>query len=149
MAYATYADAVAIYGESYVTVLSDRDGEGLADELSLERHFQIASDQMDGYMLGRYPLPLPIVPSNFVKVCVDLALYNAAPTQDVRTEELRARYEDAVRYLEMIAANKVRLAISPDIIADNTAVSTTLDVGGATVLPGVRGFDPRVMRSIL
>lgn len=144
-AYATIEDAIAIYGEPYVSVLCDRDDNGLPDRTALTRHLEIATSHMDGYLLGHYPLPLANPPAHFVKLCVDIALYNAAPTQDVRTDELRQRAEDATRYLELLAAGKVRLETAEDIVGGGTQVL----IADANVRPSVRGFPPAVLKAVL
>jgi phage gp36-like protein len=138
--YATIAQAEELYGTDYVTVACDRDQDGLPDTASLERHLSIASRQMDGYVLGRYALPLATPPEHFIKICVDIALYNSVPTQGVRTDEMRKRYDDAVKYMEMIAKNQVKLETSPDTTSPNQTVQSTISVGTSAVQCGVRGF---------
>lgn len=108
MAYATVADAIAHWGEAAITLVCDRDGDGVLDEPEFERQLTIASQQMDGYLIGRYPLPHPNPPEIAKKLCVDIAVYNSTPGADTRTDEMRRRYEDAMKYMQMVAENKIK-----------------------------------------
>lgn len=155
-AYATYADAIRIYGESYVIVPSDRDSDGIAEKASFDENLLIASSHMDGYLFGHYPLPLVTADPMLTKVCVDLAIYNSAPTQDVRTDEMRRRYEDAILWLEKVAAGKIQLVVDPVPGADTaTRNPVTIDVVrcgdpcGSNAVRPQRGFDPCILKSIL
>lgn len=117
MAYATTADAVLLYGEAQVAVLCDRNGDGVVDASSFQHHLDAAADQMDAYLMGRYPLPLDPaqweIPAYFKRLNVDIALYNAAQTDDVRTLEITKRNDAALAFMLLIAQNRVKLANVP------------------------------------
>lgn len=141
--YATVAQAEDIYGSAYIAVCCDRDADGNVDPTSFDKHLSIASREINGYLLGRYPLPLATPPENFQKLCVDIAVYNAAPTADVRTDEMKTRYEAAIRYLEKVAENKIKLELAPDTTAINasqTASVTTNRVVNIALASGARVF---------
>jgi len=129
MAYATVLTAISLYGEDAVIVGTDRDKDGARDTGVFELFLDAATNEIDGYLAGRVPLPLIPVPKNIAIYCVDIAMYRSRPTADVLTEEITKRYDAAVRYLEMVATNKIRL-VAPD--------PTDPNVVGATVNSAVQ-----------
>jgi phage gp36-like protein len=150
VAYATQADAELLYGVSYVAVACDRNLDGTLDASSFTLHLAVATDTMDGYLLGRYPLPLLTPPAIFKKLCVDIAIYNAVPTADVRTLEMRARYDDAIRYMELLAANKIKLKIDVDVtVANASQQSSTTSRRQMSFDCGAREFRADNLRKIL
>lgn len=150
MAYATIADAETLYGAAYIATVCDRDLDGSVDTTSFEMQLQVATDQMDGYLLGRYPLPLETPPAIFKKTCIDIACYNAAPTQDVRTEEMRKRFDDAIRYMEQIACNKIKLKIAEDTTTVNESHrAETVPSRQMTFATGARTFTLKNLGRIL
>lgn len=116
MAYATVEDAILMYGEGTVVVCCDRNLDGALDTSSFQSHLDNASSQMDAFLLGRYPLPLTTngieVPGYFKQACVDIALYNATPTADVATLQIKTRRDDAIALLTMIAKNTLKLGLA-------------------------------------
>ena len=72
-------------------------------------------DLIDGYLRGRYPLPITNVPGVVKSLAVDIALYYLASRKGIRegTPEvtLRVKFEDAVRYLRDIQAGKADIGI--------------------------------------
>jgi phage gp36-like protein len=141
-----------LYGAGFVTVACDRNVDGSLDTASFEYHLQVASDQIDGYLLGRYNLPLATPPAIFVKVCVDLAIYNACPTADVLTNEIRDRNKAALEYMRDIAANRVKLIIAPSTTEPNRAqhpqIDTQVEVRRMLVT-GSREFKTESLRRLL
>lgn len=127
MAYATVTQATDLYGTAYITIACDRDGNGTLDTTSFEKHLATASKQIDAYLLGRYALPLSSPPEYFQKLAVDIAVYNACPTADVRTVEMTDRYKEAIRYLEMIAQNKIKLETSTNTTEANASASSSIE----------------------
>ncbi len=123
MAYATLADAQSLYGAEAIAVVCDRDQDGSADATSFALHLTIASQQIDGYLLGRYALPLATPPAIFTKYCVDLAIYNCALGADVRTEEMRRRRDDAIEYLNNVALGRVKLIVTDSTTTANIAIT--------------------------
>ncbi len=138
-AYATVADAEGLCGADRIASICDRDDDGLVDTASFTRQLAVATQQMNGYLLGRYPIPLEangyVVPDIFAKYCVDIAIYNSALDASVRSTEMRLRYEDALKYMDMIATNKIKIplakTVEPEVPVTQINVSAT-----ASTVPG-------------
>ena len=114
MAYATAQDILAQYGERELLMLADRDGDGVADTGVVEAALADAAEEIDGYLAGEYDLPLdPTRARPLRRIAVDIAVYRLA-TDTLATDERRARYQDAVRYLERVSRGEIRLGAGDD-----------------------------------
>lgn len=110
MGYATQQDIIDRYGADTLYTVFDRDNDGILDTDAVTRALDDASNEIDAYLVGRYPLPLATVPPVLKLLCADIAVYKGS-TGAVQTEEKRQRYEDAVRLLGKIAEGKVSLGL--------------------------------------
>jgi phage gp36-like protein len=124
MTYATAADIADIYGADALLV-ADRDGDGMADTVAVDRALDAASEEIDSHVGVRYRLPLPAVPGLLRQLAVDIALYRLAATADVQSENHRTRYEDALATLKRIADGKATLVLPALPDADPNADSDT------------------------
>lgn len=151
MAYATVGDAIEVYGETYITRICDRDDNGVVDTTSFERHLTMASQIMDGYLLGRYPLPHPAPPEIFKQLCVDIAVYRATPNADTRTTEMRTRRDDAIEYMDMIRKNEIKLQYATEDTTTANQSQLAETTPGRTIIStaGARTFTPCNTRRIL
>ena len=113
MAYATQADITELYGADSLFV-ADRDGDGVVDAPAVTRALVSASDEIDSYIGVRVTLPLATVPGILRQLAVDIAVYRLALSRDVRSEEHRLRYEDALRFLKAVAKGEAVLAFTGD-----------------------------------
>ena len=124
MAYATVANANALYGADAIAVCCDRDPEdGSLDTTSFEVHLDNATDMMDGYLLGRYPLPLETPPAIFKRICVDIARYTAS-SPAVMTTQIEELYKAAMLYMRDVAQNRIKLKIAPDTTTGNASMAS-------------------------
>ncbi len=96
-----------------------------------------ATNLIDTYLCKRYELPFAEVPSILKKLCVDLASYMFATADELVTEDIRQRYEDAINTLKDIARGTVDLPIKKT--NDGTG-STGESESGAVLIVG----EPRV-----
>lgn len=119
MSYATPQDAQDIYGAAQIAVCCDRDADGELDLTSFQTHLDMASAQMDAYLLGRYSLPLTFVPAYFKQLCVDIARHNASDSEDVSTLQIKERYKNAITYMELVAQNRVKLEVAVNTTSAN------------------------------
>lgn len=113
MAYATQTDIEELYGADAL-VAADRDGDGVADAPAVTRALSDASDEIDTYLAVRYAVPLAEVPAIVRQLAVDLSLYRLALTEDVLTEELTRRRDEAIKSLQRLADGKQRLVFPSD-----------------------------------
>ncbi|WP_252346194.1 gp436 family protein [Paludibacterium sp. B53371] len=111
--YATRDDMVKRFGEKEVIALTDRDYTGQVDEAVLAEALAGAVVEIDGYIGGRYPLPLETPPKILCGYACDIARYRLCGSGTQLTEDIRDRYRDAVRFLELAAAGKVTLGGMP------------------------------------
>lgn len=111
--YATRDDMVSRFGEKEVIALSDRDYAGQVDEAVLGAALAAAGVEIDGYLGGRYALPLATPPKILTGYACDIARYRLCGSGTQLTEDIRDRYRDAVRFLELAAAGKVTLGGMP------------------------------------
>lgn len=89
-----------------------------------------AGAEIDGYLGGRYPLPLEPVPKVIHKFCKDMAVYNLISRSglDEQAEEKNflTRYNNAVKFLVLLAEGRVSLG--PGQTSDSTATPTTYSI---------------------
>lgn len=112
MAYATRTDIEDLYGAAALYV-ADRDGDGVPEDAAIDRALDDASAEIDAYLRVLYDTPVAPVPQLLVQLTCDVALYRLAQTGDVRTEEHRTRYEDALKTLARLAEGKMKLPPPP------------------------------------
>lgn len=107
MSYAAFADFVASVGEAEAIELTDAVGAGVPDAAVYAAAAADVDAEIDGYLAGRYALPLSPVPRLIVRIACDMARYRLWREQ--ASDEVRRRFEDARRLLEAIAAGRVQL----------------------------------------
>lgn len=126
MAYATSTYATTLHGAAYLAAACDRDGDGTLDAAAFDEWLEVASDIIDGYLLGRYGLPLASPPRVLKKYCVDIAVYEAANTADVATKKHEKRRDQAIDWLEKVALGKIKLETSDDSTEVNQAQEASI-----------------------
>lgn len=68
-----------------------------------------ADAEIEGYLVGRYALPLASMPPILTRIACDIARYHLY--DDRATEQVRLRYEDVRKLLDSIASGKVQLGL--------------------------------------
>lgn len=109
--YCTQQDLIDRGYEQDLLQLTDPDNTGIIDAVIVAKALARASAEIDGYLAGRYTLPLAIeVPILREKAC-DLAWYYLNADRALMNVEggIRKSYEDCIRYLELIARGSVKL----------------------------------------
>lgn len=137
--YATEANLVARFGGEIDELKSMHASASTAVQDAL----QDATEEINGYIGGRYALPLPNVPSNLERMACDIARYRLYFKRS--TEEVRKRYEDAVNFLKRVQDKKADLQIlneqSKEIIDDQPKNKPSTAPIGTTYTGGVFGDD--------
>lgn len=99
--------------------------------VKINRALGDATSEINAHLLGRYQLPLKAVPAMIKLKCADIARYLLH--DDHPTEQVKQRYEDAMRYLHKVANGQVSLGISQDNEAPQAAKTVQF-------VPGERVF---------
>jgi len=120
MTYATQADMVDRFGETELAQRTNRVDGTTIDTTVLGRALADADAEIDGYLAGRYALPLATVPTALVRVACDVARYRLY--DDGITDVVRQRYEDATSFLKRISSGDV-------ILGDQAAATESAGAG--------------------
>ena len=107
MPYVSATDLGNRIGEGELIRLSDRDGDGVADTGVIDAAIAEADGVIDGYLAGRYDLPLASPPALLKTIACDLILYALHWVEP--PEGLRNRKNDAIKMLQSIADGKLVL----------------------------------------
>ena len=125
--YAQVYDFVVRIGERESIELTDREMIGVVDEDLLQVALADSSSQIDGYLGGRYKLPLATVPQNLVRICCDLARYHLTSKSSVTmTEEVENRYKFCLKELENISKGVVSLSLDDEAAAESADGENTV-----------------------
>jgi phage gp36-like protein len=113
MPYCTLEDMVELYGEDLILKVADHDRDDIADPDIVEKGIKGADEIIDAYLSAQYTVPMAPIPG-VVRTCsIDIALYKMALGRANRTDEMRVRYEDALKLLEKISTGKIGLGLPP------------------------------------
>lgn len=111
MAYASAQDMIERFDEQQLKEVTDSQALEV-DLTALDRALEDASDEIDGYIEGRYRLPLAEPPRLLRIMACNIAMYRLLTLRrfDVM-EDQRKRYEDAVKFLRGVAAGDINLGL--------------------------------------
>lgn len=135
-----YADQQALierFGESELIRLSDHNNTGVIDAGVVAGKLADADAEIDGYLAGRYTLPLTTVPEALRRIACDIARYHLY--DDRVTEAVQKRYDDAVKFLVMVSKGQVQLGVDTGGNTPQTGAAPEYYVGDQV-------FDARTLR---
>lgn len=141
MAYATIAAMQQRFGEQELIYLSERDNApaDVINTVVIEQAITDASDVIDGYLAGRYELPLVTVPNLLEQFCCDIARYKLG-TNDT-PEHIETRNKEAIKFLTSVAKGELSIgvnALGQDAKVQNTA--TIQSAGSVFAREKTKGF---------
>ncbi len=121
MLYVSQAQLVDRYGNKMLLDLTDRatPRSNVIDAAVVTRAITDAGALIDGYLAGRYQLPLVSIPALLLPVASAIAIYFLHG--QMTTEKIRLDYQDAVKTLSSIAAGSVRLDVAGTEPAANSS----------------------------
>jgi len=107
MTFATASDLEARFGSTELLQLADRENVGAIDQAVVEAHLQDADAEIISMIGAAVTIDPGAPPLNLKRLACDIARYKlhgaSAP------EDVRKRYEDAVRFLARVADGKATL----------------------------------------
>lgn len=116
MRYCTLADLLLAIPECTLVQLANDAPDAIApDELIVERAVSQAEELIDGYLRGRYSLPLAEVPTVLRELTVNLArhwLYARRPEGGELPDTISRTYKAALDLLANIRDGKVTLGVA-------------------------------------
>jgi len=101
--YCTRDDLVDRFGEGDIADLEDGRPNAMAEAI------EDASALIDGYVAGRYPLPLAEVPAILKRIARDLVRYSLDVDPD---DSVTKRRDEAVSYLKDLAKGNAALGVA-------------------------------------
>ena len=128
MAYNTKQNMIDRYGESELIALTDRAGAGVVDDAVLSQAINDAAAEIDGYLGGRYRMPLATTPPILTVYACDMTRYRLY--DDAATEQVEKRYQDAIKFLRLAAEGKVQIGPAADGSKPTAAGGAQMESGG-------------------
>ncbi|NVE91545.1 gp436 family protein [Vreelandella titanicae] len=111
MPYCTQADLVDRFGEAEILALARDESGSAIDTAVVERACDDASGEIDGYVSAAgYTVPLSNVTRIITAYACDIARYRLY--DELASEQVQKRYDDAVKFLVRVANGTVKLGIS-------------------------------------
>jgi phage gp36-like protein len=133
MVYAAPSDMIARYPNRDLVQLTNEDPtQTTVSQTVLAQALADASAEIDGYLEGRFTLPLTDPPAVLNRLACDLAMYRLQalrPLHDLA--EARRRYDDALTLLMRVADGTLTLGLAPDNQEPGAAAGAVVtDAGG-------------------
>ncbi|UGA45960.1 DUF1320 domain-containing protein [Bradyrhizobium quebecense] len=112
MTYTSQDDLVARYGTDMLVDLTDRASPpaGAIDASVVARALADTDAMIDGYLKGRYKLPLDAAPPTLRDLAEVIAIYKLH--RDTAADKIRQDYQDALKTLTLISNGTIRLDVA-------------------------------------
>lgn len=128
--YATVADMVSRFGEQDLVLLSWREGaaDGEINTPVVEQALADATAEINGYIGGRYKLPLSAVPAVLTSHCCSIARYLL--NGDRAPEQVTERYNSVIKFLTSVGKGDLQLGLADDKPTQPTGTIATMQSDG-------------------
>ncbi len=117
MPYCTLDDLKDQIPEANIIQLTDDEGLGVVNQSRVDKAISVADSVIDGYLRGRYSLPLSTVPELIKTIAIDIAVYKLYERrlELEMPEAMSNRYKNAIKLLDQIQKGLIKLGIeSPE-----------------------------------
>lgn len=113
MPYCTLDDIKDRIPEANIIQLTDDEGLGAANQTRVDKAVTAADSVIDGYLRGRYSLPLSTVPELIKTIAIDISVYKLYERrlELEMPEAMSSRYKNALKMLEQIQKGLIKLGI--------------------------------------
>ncbi len=113
MAYATRQDLIDRFGATEIVQRTDRTNRPptTIDDTVVGRAIGDAEALIDGYLAGRYELPLAVVPAALPKICCDLARFHLWGSAADKDGAVARAADAATAWLKDVARGTVALEV--------------------------------------
>jgi phage gp36-like protein len=135
--YCTLADIQAtVPVNDLIQLTDDTVPPATVNQMNVDRAITDAGELIDGYLRGRYTLPLSPVPGLINTLAADVAVYRLYARRIKLTppEGVTERYKNALKILEQVQAGKITLG------AESTGGEVTPVAGGPQFTGSERVF---------
>lgn len=112
MAYCTQTDLQDQIPSATLIQLTDDAGTGAVVTAVITKAIADADAEIDSYCAARYTVPLSPVPPMIRKISVDIAVYNLYARRKGASDDRKARYDNAIRFLRDVSKGAVTLGAS-------------------------------------
>lgn len=130
--YATKANFESAFGASETADLDVPAGRVLA---AIDQ----AGAEADGYIATRYTVPVASVGANLTRITLDIARFRLWDNRS--PDEVRTRYEDAIKWLRDVAAGKVLLTDASGMPIATPSTSSAAIAASSRTLSYPDGFE--------
>ncbi|OTG87697.1 hypothetical protein B9T31_04150 [Acinetobacter sp. ANC 4558] len=113
--FATVQSMLEKFGERELIQLTDTQ-EPYTDQINLikmQAALDEANSEIEGYIAGRYSLPLQTIPPFLQSLACHMARYHACTGAMSDNDPIRTRYENAIKSLKEISKGAIALGGSP------------------------------------
>ena len=116
MSYATPQDIINRYPNRDLVQLTNEDPTlTTINTTALQQALDDASAEIDGYLSGRFTLPLSDVPQVLSRLACDIAMYRLQSLRPIHDlADARLRYDDAIAMLTQVANGELALSLGSD-----------------------------------
>lgn len=114
MTYATQQNMLDRFGEREMVALSDRENTGVVDADVVTAALESADGEINAYISARYTLPMVNVPVIVRDFACDIARYRLCGAEVTETEEVRDRYNDAIKFFVNVSKGVVKLGVDAE-----------------------------------
>jgi phage gp36-like protein len=125
--YCTLADILKQISKDTLIQLTDDNQTGETDTVIVDEAIIYSETLIDGYLRGRYILPLNLVPAVVKIIAVDLSvcrLYSRR-FQTETPDAISEKYKNSIKMLEQIQKGIIALNIKPKAIFNESAIFRT------------------------
>ncbi len=140
--YANPDNMLSRFGEQDLILLTERVDSvpGAINQALLSQALIDASAEMDGYIVGRYSLPLVTVPTVLERNCCDIARYFLYG--DRAPEQVEKRYQAVVKFLTSVSKGDIGLGLdgSGDNVEQSELTVTIESAGSVFGRRSAKGF---------
>ncbi|WP_299072882.1 phage protein Gp36 family protein [uncultured Paraglaciecola sp.] len=126
--YCSIEDMVNRFDVNELIQLTSSNSQGVINQSVIEAAIRDASNLIDGYISGRYTLPLSNVPAVLTKICADLARYNLY--DNAVSEVVEKNYKAALDFLMNVGKGTLKLGLSSDSQAPASDESIEMSSSG-------------------
>jgi len=126
MSYVTAAAMIAKFGERELIQLTDNEApyQDVINFDKLNAAMDAANSEIDGSVMGRYQLPLQVIPPFLISIGCDLARYYALTHGVAENDPIRIRYDEGCKKLKAISKGEMGLGGNPAGQSAPTATSS-------------------------